>query len=98
VNFTGKDFASLHDHEGRHDVYRMMVIGFSNPLVSLFYLVGMALLCLHLSHGVHALFQSLGLKNPHYDLIIKRFARIAAVAIFIGYASIPLAVLTGLVK
>src|SRR3989442_2506575 len=29
LNFTGKDFLDLHDAEGRHDVFKMMVTGFS---------------------------------------------------------------------
>src|SRR6266446_2394987 len=50
LNFTGKDFLALHDAKARHDIYRMMVLGFKQPLVSGFYILGMALLCLHLSH------------------------------------------------
>jgi succinate dehydrogenase / fumarate reductase cytochrome b subunit len=33
-------FAGMYDEKGRHDVYRMVIEGFSNPLVSLFYIVG----------------------------------------------------------
>jgi succinate dehydrogenase / fumarate reductase cytochrome b subunit len=81
-----------------HDVYRMMVTGFQVPLVSGFYLLAMALLCLHLSHGVSAMFQSVGLKNKAWGPRIDCFAKIAAGAIFLGYASIPLAVLFGILK
>ena len=95
LNFTGKDFLALHDAEGRHDVFRMMVIGFSQPLVSGFYILAMGLLCLHLSHGVSAMFQSLGLKNPVYGSLIDRFAKTVAGVIFLGYISIPIAVLLG---
>lgn len=101
INFTGKDFASLHEHVQngeRHDVYGMMVAGFQVPLVSGFYLLAMGLLCLHLSHGVSAMFQSLGWKNKAYGPCIDRCAKAGATLIFLGYASIPLAVLTGLVK
>jgi len=51
INLTGQNFVQLEDQAHRHDVYRMMVIGFSNVWVSLFYILGMVLLCLHLSHG-----------------------------------------------
>src|SRR5437867_2472609 len=95
LNFTGKDFLALHDAEGRHDVFRMMVTGFSQPLVSGFYILAMGLLCLHLSHGVSAMFQSLGLKNPVYGPLIDRFAKTVAGVIFLGYISIPIAVLLG---
>ncbi len=95
LNFTGKDFLDLHDAEGRHDVFKMMVTGFSQPLVSGFYILATGLLCLHLSHGVSAMFQSLGLKNPVYGPLIDRFAKTVAWVIFLGYISIPIAVLLG---
>jgi hypothetical protein len=44
------------------------------------------------------MFQSLGLKNEAYTCAIDGFARVAAVIIFLGYISIPLAVLAGVVK
>ena len=94
INFTGQDFGELHD-KGRHDVYRMMITGFSHSLVSGFYIVSMGLLCLHLSHGDGAMFQSLGLKNEVYGPRIDRCAKITACLIFLGYISIPLAVLLG---
>jgi len=95
VNLTGKDFLALTDAKGRHDVYAMMITGFRQPLVSGFYVVAMALLCLHLSHGVGALFQSLGLKNKAWELWIDRFGRLASWGIFLGYVSMPIAVLLG---
>jgi succinate dehydrogenase / fumarate reductase cytochrome b subunit len=95
LNLTGQDFHTLTDAEGRHDVYRMMITGFSRPLVSLFYLVAIGLLCLHLSHGVGAMFQSLGLKNHAYETVINLAAKGVAAAIFLGYSSIPIAVLCG---
>lgn len=93
--FPGADFLALHDAKGRHDVYRMMILGYSNVWVSGFYIVAMALLCLHLSHGVSSMFQSVGLKNKRYGKLIDRFARASALIIFIGNCSIPIAVLLG---
>ncbi|MEI8064315.1 MAG: succinate:quinone oxidoreductase, partial [Verrucomicrobiota bacterium] len=98
VNLTGHDFSSLRDVHGQPDVYRMMIIGFSNPTVSGFYLLGIGLLCFHLSHGIWAMLQSLGLVNPVYREVIERASVIGAVLLFIGYASIPVAILTGVVK
>ena len=57
----------------------MMVVGFKNPLVSGFYVLGMALLCLHLSHGVSSMFQSLGWKNKAYGPMLDCGARGLAV-------------------
>lgn len=102
INFTGQDFHSfntvLKDGTRVHNVQRMMVTGFSNVGVSLFYMAAMGLLCLHLSHGLSAMFSSVGLKSKAYAPVIDKFARIASIAIFIGYVSIPLAVLIGIVK
>jgi succinate dehydrogenase / fumarate reductase cytochrome b subunit len=74
------------------------VIGFSQPFVAIFYIFSMGLLCLHLSHGVSSMFQSLGWKNRKYALLIDRFALIAAGVLLVGYSVIPLAVLTGILK
>lgn len=95
LNFTGRSFHQLVDEQHRHNVYAMMVLGFSNPFVSLFYILGVGLLCLHLSHGASAMFQSLGLKNEGYRGFLDKGARIVALLIFIGYALIPIAVLCG---
>ncbi|HWV99641.1 MAG TPA: succinate dehydrogenase cytochrome b subunit [Candidatus Acidoferrum sp.] len=95
LNLTGQDFAAFFDSEKRHDVFKMMVVGFNNPWVAGFYILGMALLCLHLSHGVSSMFQSLGLKNETYRPLLDQGARALAALIFLGYTSIPVAILCG---
>jgi succinate dehydrogenase / fumarate reductase cytochrome b subunit len=95
INLTHQNFVTFEDPAKRHDIFKMMVVGFQNPWVSGFYIMGMALLCLHLSHGVSAMFQSLGWKNETYGPILDRGAQIVAVIIFVGYASIPVAILLG---
>ena len=98
VLFLNDEFHSLVDSEGNHDVYRMMIMGFSNPLVSLFYILSVGMLCFHLSHGIAAMFQSLGLRTKAYTVAIDRFAFYVPILMFIGYASIPAAVMLGIVK
>ncbi len=95
INLTGQNFVTFIDLQQRHDIFKMMVVGFSNLWVSGFYLLGMALLGLHLSHGVSSMFQSLGWKNRAYGRLLDKLARIAAGAIFLGYSSIPVAILFG---
>jgi succinate dehydrogenase / fumarate reductase, cytochrome b subunit len=101
LNFTGQDFAAFMEKlpgqvpPERHDIFKMMVVGFSNVWVSAFYVLGLALLCLHLSHGASSMFQSLGWKNEAYRPFLDNAARVVAVAIFIGYTSIPVAILCG---
>jgi succinate dehydrogenase / fumarate reductase, cytochrome b subunit len=83
----------LVDAEGRHDVYTMTVLGFQNVVVSGFYVVAVGLLALHLAHGIPSLFQSLGLRHPKYTPTIAKVGFWLAVLLFIGYVSIPAAVL-----
>jgi succinate dehydrogenase / fumarate reductase cytochrome b subunit len=94
---TNPEYLQLRDVQGRHDVYTMIVQGFSHIWVSVFYVLSMALLCLHLSHGVSSTFQSLGIRRRTW-LFIDRLAKIAAILIFVGNTSIPLSVLTGVVR
>ena len=76
----------------------MVITGFKVPWVTGFYVVAIALLCFHLSHGLSAMFQSLGLKNKIYGKWIDYGAKVAAVLIFLGYITIPLAVIVGILK
>jgi succinate dehydrogenase / fumarate reductase cytochrome b subunit len=78
------------------DVRLNVIQGFQNPLISGFYIFAMILLCMHLYHGLWSMFQSVGLSHPRYTPAIQRFAKIVAILIAIGYCSIPIAVLTGL--
>jgi len=88
-------YLELKDPSGRHDVYGMMIQAFSQPAVAFFYILAMGLLCLHLSHGVSSLFQSLGLRTECYRKLIDRSAHASALVIFVGNCSIPVAVLLG---
>ena len=95
INFTRQNFTTFEDPQKRHDIFKMMVVGFHNPWVSIFYIVGIGLLCLHLSHGVSSMFQSLGWKNKVYGPSLDTGARVLAWLIFLGYVSIPISVLLG---
>jgi succinate dehydrogenase / fumarate reductase cytochrome b subunit len=98
IGLVDASYMALRDGAGRHDVRAMMIRGFRNPVVSLFYLVSVGLLCLHLSHGVASAFQSLGARSKKTEGSFRRAALIAAIALFAGFASIPVAILAGLVK
>ncbi len=100
VGLTNPEFLQFKDPADplRHDVYHMMIAGFSNVPVSLFYIFSMALLCAHLSHGVSSMFQSLGIRRRSNIRLIHGFARFSALVIFLGNCSIPVAVLTRLLK
>jgi len=98
VGLVDPAYLHLRDGADRHDVYRMTILGFSHPGVSAFYIASMALLCLHLSHGVGSTFQSIGFKNKRTAVWIDRISKILAVIVFLGNSSMPLAVLAGIIK
>jgi succinate dehydrogenase / fumarate reductase cytochrome b subunit len=83
------------DGTERHDVFRMVVEGFQNPAASCFYILGMILLCMHLSHGFGSLVQTLGLNSTRLAPWLVNGGRVLAVIICIGYIAIPIAVMTG---
>jgi succinate dehydrogenase / fumarate reductase cytochrome b subunit len=92
------DLKDLKDpKDPRHDVYNMTVYGFRNPFVSVSYILAMAFLALHLSHGFQSCFQSLGLNHPRWMPLLKKTSLALALIIFIGNISMPLAVLFRLV-
>ena len=86
------------DAQGRHDVYRMVVGSFSVPGISLVYVLAMALLCFHLSHGIASTCQTLGVSTERTRPLIERGSRLLAILLFLGYSAIPLAVLLGAIR
>jgi succinate dehydrogenase / fumarate reductase, cytochrome b subunit len=75
------------------DAYGNVIQGFRVPAVSIFYIIAMALLCLHLRHGLWSMFQSLGFSHPRHTPRIRLAASILALLVFFGFASIPVAVM-----
>ena len=82
----------------RQGPYNNVVTAFSNPAITLFYLLALAALALHLFHGVWSMFQTLGFNNHDWDGFFRGLAILVAIAIPVGFAVVPLAVLTGMLK
>jgi len=95
LHFT---IGSAHPRFDHLDVYTNVVVGFSNPLVSLFYVLAMVALGFHLFHGGFSLFQTLGLRTPKYEKPIKAVLAVLCTVIAVVNVSFPIAVLAGLVK
>ena len=69
-----------------------MILGFQVWWVTLFYLVAQGLLFMHLGHGLASMFQSLGFRNQVWWPRVQCFANAASIAIFVGYAIIPISI------
>ncbi len=82
-------------YEGKvlHDVYAMLILGFSNTWVSVAYIVSMIVIGCHLSHGVSSMFQSIGFRNEVWRYRLNAIAMAYCVVIALGFSLNPLAVL-----
>lgn len=77
------------------DVYGNVVAGFRIWWVSLFYILAMVALFYHLYHGAWSSMRTLGLNRPSGNPLHRRAAIVIAALVFLGFTSIPVAVLAG---
>lgn len=89
---------SVHPDFRAGDVYHNVVIGFQNPWVSGFYIAAMLALGLHMYHGLWSMLQSVGVNHPGYNVLRRVFAVGFTVLVVGGDISIPVAVLSGILK
>jgi succinate dehydrogenase / fumarate reductase cytochrome b subunit len=81
-----------------HDVYSMIFLSFSNPIISGFYILATGLLSFHLLHGFESMFQTFGLRNHRWCCCLRRFTTLICIAYFVGNLAIPGAIWLGLNK
>lgn len=86
-------YSTIIDGEVAHNAYLMVIHGFSVWWVSAFYLLAMALLCSHLGHGIASVFQTIGFSSAKTRPLFNVISHAYAWVIFVGFASIPVAVL-----
>jgi succinate dehydrogenase / fumarate reductase cytochrome b subunit len=98
VGVANTYFAEEHlDALGQKDVYGMVLHAFANPLIAAFYAVGVSLVGFHLSHGLWSGVQSLGLNGRKWTPFAKKAGFVLALATGLAFASIPVAVLLGVI-
>lgn len=85
------------DPQGRHNVYAMVVIGFQHVKYSAIYIIAMLFLGFHLSHAIESSLQSLGFNHSKITPVLRNISPIVGVGLALGYISIPLSVLLGIV-
>jgi succinate dehydrogenase / fumarate reductase cytochrome b subunit len=73
----------------------MVIKGFQNVAVVIFYVIAMTLLCSHASHGVQSMFQTLGLRSKKSAPLVDAISKGYALLVWAGFISIPLAVMLG---
>lgn len=84
--------------DGVHYAYENLVSGLSNPLIAGFYVLALVAVGAHLYHGVWSMMQTLGAAHPKYKHLRRPVAAAVAAIVFLGFVSIPVAVLTGVLS
>jgi succinate dehydrogenase cytochrome b subunit len=95
LHFT---LGTVHPNFDEHNVYHNVISGFQVWYVSAIYIIAMLLLSLHLYHGAWSMFESLGINHLKYNRLIRVLATVVTVVVVVGFISIPVAVLLGLIS
>jgi succinate dehydrogenase / fumarate reductase, cytochrome b subunit len=73
------------------DLYREAEASFSNPLLVLFYILGMAAVSFHLVHGFRSAIQTLGANHPKYNPLFNFLGVwVFAILIPVAFAAMPI--------
>ncbi|MFD8757183.1 succinate dehydrogenase cytochrome b subunit [Kitasatospora sp. NPDC059577] len=78
--------------------YQNIVASFGRWYVDVFYVVAMLAVGLHVRHGFWSAAQTLGANNARRDRALKLTANGLALVLTAGFLSVPVAVMTGVVK
>ncbi|MCW5880281.1 MAG: succinate dehydrogenase cytochrome b subunit [Anaerolineae bacterium] len=74
------------------EVYRNLILLFSNNLIAAFYILMMIVLALHLNHGIWSLFHSLGWNTYPSKSLKHRLCQLVAIAVPLGFALVPISI------
>ena len=80
------------------NTYDNVIHSFQRVPVAIVYMLANLALAFHIFHGAWSMFQSLGINNPKWNTLRRNFAIGFATIIAIGNISMPLMVVTGVVK
>jgi succinate dehydrogenase / fumarate reductase cytochrome b subunit len=85
-------------YKGKHDVYSMVIFGFTTPWISVLYIVAQVILFLHLTHGLTSALQTLGLLGRRFTVAGRLAAYAFAGVVFAGNVAIVVAVWAGFLE
>lgn len=101
LHFTAKVIPGMTlvaDAEGVVNVYSMILGSFQNILSAVIYIGAVVALFLHLSHGIQSSFQTLGWSDDKKMPVLVSTGTYVAVILLLGYISVPLSILFGILK
>ncbi len=74
-------------------LYGLVFNTFKDPLHSLWYIIAVCCLGLHLSHGIQSFVQTFGYNHPTGTPLAKKLSNLLAIAIVLLYCSLPIYIL-----
>ena len=72
------------------DLYTPVVEVYKNIGYVIFYTVSMIFIAMHLIHGFHSAFQSLGINHKKYNGLIRTLGWLYAILVPLGFAILPI--------
>ena len=95
---TNPDISNFEDDLGRDDVFRMIVLSFQNVFIAGVYIIALISVFLHLFHGIQSFVQTFGLNSDASIPVVEKTGKGIALILFLGYVSIPVAIVLGILK
>jgi len=89
---------TLHPNFVEGDVYHNVTVAFQNPVVAGIYILAMVALGLHLYHGTWSMLQTLGVNAFAKNNVWHLLAQAVAIIVPVGFVSVPIAILLGVVR
>jgi succinate dehydrogenase / fumarate reductase cytochrome b subunit len=82
----------------RGNPYHNMFVSFESVPIATVYILACIALGIHMFHGAWAMFNSLGINNPKYNIWKRYFAGAFSIVVTVGYVSMPLLIVLGVVN
>ena len=89
---------NLHPDFVHGDAHGNLVRGLSVPWVAAVYVIAVSALCMHLWHGIWSAFQTLGVGDSQPGGSGRRAAMAIAGLVWIGYLTIPVSIMLGVLQ
>ncbi len=71
-------------------IYQQMAATFANPWWVFFYVVAVAIVAVHISHGFWSMFQTFGVNHPRYLPLIMKLGVVVTLVFGIGFGILPI--------
>ena len=93
VNNTGEHIDPITGHP---DVFVMIQSAFHQPAIAGVYVAAMAVLLLHLTHGLASMFQTMGIRHKNLDIFADRLVPLTGWLVVAAFVSLPIVIFVGL--